>query len=145
MVRDASLISRMKVPKASTSSSIETMNSSASSVPSLALNSSAENSNMTIRQTVQALANGDLAGAGLSDAERGLLEYVGKGTEAAYRTTHEGVQKLRELGMKQHLAWAEAVVAHVAGDTDKAVDAVTRAAQDSWLVPRSMERINVSR
>ena len=50
---------------------------------------------------MQALANGDLAGAGLSDAERALLEYVSKVTEAAYRTTHEDVQKLRDLGWKE--------------------------------------------
>jgi alkylhydroperoxidase family enzyme len=54
---------------------------------------------------VQALAQGDLAGAGLSDAERGLLEYVAKVTEAAYRTTHEDVQKLRDLG------WTEPQIA----------------------------------
>ena len=50
---------------------------------------------------MQALAQGDLAGAGLSDAERGLLEYVSKVTEAAYRTTPEDVQKLRDLGWKE--------------------------------------------
>jgi len=54
---------------------------------------------------VQALAQGDLAGAGLSDAERGLLEYVSKVTEAAYRTTHEDVQRLRDLG------WTEPQIA----------------------------------
>ena len=54
---------------------------------------------------MQALAHGDLAGAGLSDAERGLLEYVSKVTEAAYRTTHEDVQKLRDLG------WTEPQIA----------------------------------
>ena len=54
---------------------------------------------------MQALAQGDLAGAGLSEAERGLLEYVSKVTEAAYRTTHEDVQKLRDLG------WTEPQIA----------------------------------
>jgi alkylhydroperoxidase family enzyme len=54
---------------------------------------------------VQAIAQGDLDGAGLSDAERGLLEYVAKVTEAAYRTTHEDVQKLRDLG------WTEPQIA----------------------------------
>jgi alkylhydroperoxidase family enzyme len=54
---------------------------------------------------VQAIANGDLDGAGLSPAERGLLEYVAKVTEAAYRTTHEDVQKLRDLG------WTEPQIA----------------------------------
>ena len=51
------------------------------------------------------MAQGDLAGAGLSEAERGLLEYVSKVTEAAYRTTHEDVQKLRDLG------WTEPQIA----------------------------------
>jgi alkylhydroperoxidase family enzyme len=54
---------------------------------------------------VQALAPGDLAGAGLSGAERALVEDVGKVTEAAYRTTHEDVQKLRDLG------WTEPQIA----------------------------------
>lgn len=54
---------------------------------------------------MQALANGDLDGAGLSAAEHGLLEYVGKVTEAAYRTTHEDVEKLRDLG------WSEPQIA----------------------------------
>ena len=54
---------------------------------------------------MQALAQGDLAGAGLSEAERGLLEYVSKVTEAAYRTTHEDVQRLRDLG------WTEPQIA----------------------------------
>ena len=38
-------------------------------------------------------------------AERALFEYVGKVTEAAYRTTHEDVQKLRDLG------WTEPQIA----------------------------------
>jgi alkylhydroperoxidase family enzyme len=54
---------------------------------------------------VQAIANGDLEAAGLSPAERGLLEYVAKVTEAAYRTTHEDVQKLRNHG------WTEPQIA----------------------------------
>jgi alkylhydroperoxidase family enzyme len=54
---------------------------------------------------VQALSRGDLDGAGLSAAEHGLLEYVAKVTEAAYRTTHEDVEKLRELG------WTEPQIA----------------------------------
>ena len=54
---------------------------------------------------MQALAHGDLEGAGLSAAEYGLLQYVAKVTEAAYRTTHEDVQKLRDLG------WTEPQIA----------------------------------
>jgi alkylhydroperoxidase family enzyme len=54
---------------------------------------------------VQGIAHGDLDAAGLSAAERGLLEYVAKVTEAAYRTTPEDVQKLRDLG------WTEPQIA----------------------------------
>lgn len=41
----------------------------------------------------------------MSPAERALLEYVTKVTEAAYRTTPEDVQALRELG------WTEPQIA----------------------------------
>ena len=41
----------------------------------------------------------------MSQAERALLAYVSKVTEAAYRTTAEDVQTLRELG------WAEQQIA----------------------------------
>jgi len=47
---------------------------------------------------VQALAAGKLEDADLSDAERALLEYAGKVTEAAYKTTAEDVQLLRDHG-----------------------------------------------
>jgi alkylhydroperoxidase family enzyme len=47
---------------------------------------------------VQALAHGKLDEAELSQAERALLEYVTKVTEAAYRTTAEDVQVLRDHG-----------------------------------------------
>jgi len=51
------------------------------------------------------LAQGNLDDAGLSDAERALLEYVTKVTEAAYRTTSEDVQTLRDHG------WTEPQIA----------------------------------
>jgi alkylhydroperoxidase family enzyme len=54
---------------------------------------------------VQALAQGKLDDADLSPAERALLEYVKKVTEAAYRTTHEDVEALREHG------WTEPQIA----------------------------------
>jgi alkylhydroperoxidase family enzyme len=54
---------------------------------------------------VQALAAGRLDEAELSAAERALLEYVKKVTEAAYRTTPEDVQSLREHG------WTEPQIA----------------------------------
>jgi alkylhydroperoxidase family enzyme len=51
------------------------------------------------------LANGNLEDAGLSPAERTLLDYVTKVTEAAYRTTAEDVQKLRDQ------SWTEPQIA----------------------------------
>jgi alkylhydroperoxidase family enzyme len=54
---------------------------------------------------VQALVQGKLEDAELSSAERVLLQYVAKVTEAAYRTTAEDVQALREQG------WTEAQIA----------------------------------
>jgi alkylhydroperoxidase family enzyme len=54
---------------------------------------------------VQALAQGKLEDADLSPAERALLEYVKKVTEAAYRTTPEDVQALRDHG------WTEPQIA----------------------------------
>jgi alkylhydroperoxidase family enzyme len=54
---------------------------------------------------VQALVNGKLEEADLPPAERALLEYVAKVTEAAYRTSPEDVQKLRDHG------WTEPQIA----------------------------------
>jgi alkylhydroperoxidase family enzyme len=54
---------------------------------------------------VQAIAEGKLDEAGLTPAERVLLEYVTRVTEAAYRTTAEDVQTLRDHG------WSEPQIA----------------------------------
>ena len=54
---------------------------------------------------MRAIADGDLERAGLTPAERALLDYVSKVTEAAYRTTDEDVQKLRDHG------WTEPQIA----------------------------------
>jgi alkylhydroperoxidase family enzyme len=54
---------------------------------------------------VDAIAKGDLASAGLTPAERVLLDYTKKVTEAAYRTTPEDVQQLRDVG------WSEPQIA----------------------------------
>jgi alkylhydroperoxidase family enzyme len=54
---------------------------------------------------VQAIARGDLDQAGLTSAERVLLEYASKVNEAAYRTTDDDVQQLRAHG------WTEAQIA----------------------------------
>jgi uncharacterized peroxidase-related enzyme len=55
--------------------------------------------------TVKAIADGELEEAGLSSAERALLDYVTKVTEAAYRTTDDDVQALRDHG------WTEPQIA----------------------------------
>ena len=57
---------------------------------------------------MDAILEGKLDEAGLTPAERGLLEYVEKVTEAAYRTTSEDVQKLRDHGWTENQI-AEAV------------------------------------
>lgn len=49
--------------------------------------------------------DGKLDEADLTTAERALLEYVAKVTEAAYRTTAEDVQRLRDHG------WTEPQIA----------------------------------
>ncbi len=54
---------------------------------------------------MQAIAAGRLDAGGLRAAERALLEYVGKVTEAAYRTTAEDVETLRRHG------WTEPQIA----------------------------------
>jgi alkylhydroperoxidase family enzyme len=54
---------------------------------------------------VQALVAGRLDEAELSVAERALLDYVTKVTEAAYRTTPEEVETLRSHG------WTEPQIA----------------------------------
>jgi alkylhydroperoxidase family enzyme len=47
---------------------------------------------------VNALLKGKLDSAGLTPAERALLDYVELVTKAAYRTTGEDVEKLRAVG-----------------------------------------------
>ena len=54
---------------------------------------------------MQALVEGKLDEALISPAERALLEYVAKVTEAAYRTTPDDVQNLRDHG------WTEPQIA----------------------------------
>ena len=54
---------------------------------------------------MQAIAEGKLEDAELTPAERVLLEYVARVTEAAYRTTAEDVQILRDRG------WSEPQIA----------------------------------
>jgi uncharacterized peroxidase-related enzyme len=56
-------------------------------------------------QTVNAIAEGNLENAGFSPAELLLLDYVKRVTEAAYKTTPEDVQQLRDVG------WTEPQIA----------------------------------
>ncbi len=58
--------------------------------------------------TVAAIMRGDLDAAEITAAERALLEYVEIATKAAYRTTAEDVQRLRDAGWKEEQI-AEAV------------------------------------
>ncbi|HJT70340.1 MAG TPA: hypothetical protein VJ731_09095 [Terriglobales bacterium] len=57
---------------------------------------------------MKAIFDGKLDEAGLSPAERGLMDYVKLITDAAYRSTAGDVQKLRDLGWKEEQI-AEAV------------------------------------
>ena len=54
---------------------------------------------------MQAIIEGKLDEAGLTAAERALLDYVELITRAAYRSTAEDVQRLRDAG------WAEEQIA----------------------------------
>jgi uncharacterized peroxidase-related enzyme len=59
-------------------------------------------------EAVAAFMEGDLDHADLTDAELGLMKYVELVSKAAYRTTPEDVQKLRDAGWKEEQI-AEAV------------------------------------
>lgn len=50
---------------------------------------------------MNAILEGKLDQAGLTSAERALLEYAELVTRAAYRSTAEDVQKLRDAGWKE--------------------------------------------
>ena len=50
---------------------------------------------------MQAILHGKLDEAGLTSAERALLDYAELITRAAYRSTAEDVQKLRDAGWKE--------------------------------------------
>ena len=57
---------------------------------------------------MNAILEGKLDQAGLRSAERTLLDYVELITKAAYQSTHEDVQKLRDAGWREEQI-AEAV------------------------------------
>ena len=47
------------------------------------------------------MLEGKLDDAGLTDAEMAMMQYVEKVTHAAYKTTHEDVQQLRDVGWSE--------------------------------------------
>ena len=55
-----------------------------------------------------AVLEGKLDDGGLNAAERALMDYVKLITEASYKSTHEDVQKLRDVGWTENQI-AEAV------------------------------------
>jgi alkylhydroperoxidase family enzyme len=57
---------------------------------------------------VQAITEGKLDEAALTESERALLEYVELVTKSAYKTTPEDVQRIRDAGWKEEQI-AEAV------------------------------------
>lgn len=61
-------------------------------------------------RAAQALRDGDLEGAGLDEAHRKLLDFVGTITLHAYRVTNEQVQDLRDVG------WSDEQIAEAAYD-----------------------------
>ena len=78
---------------------------------------------------MRALTEGKLAETNLTDAERALLDYVAKVTEAAYRTTPGDVQALRDHG------WTEPQIAETVYIT--AMFAFFNRAADAFGVPPS--------
>jgi alkylhydroperoxidase family enzyme len=85
---------------------------------------------------VEAILHGKLEEAGLSASERALLEYVELVTKAAYKTTPEDVQKLRDVG------WKEEQIAEAVYDT--AMFAFFNRVADAFGIP-SQEYLSTGR
>jgi alkylhydroperoxidase family enzyme len=83
-------------------------------------------------QCVNAILEGKLDEAGLTPAERSLLDYVEIVTRAAHRSTGEDVQKLRDAGWKEEQI-AEAVY-------DAAMFAFFNRVADAFGVPSQKYR-----
>jgi len=73
---------------------------------------------------------GKLDEAGLTPAERVLLEYVELVTKAAYRTTSEDVQKLRDAGWKEEQIAEAVYVTALFAFFNRVADAFGVASQD---------------
>jgi alkylhydroperoxidase family enzyme len=79
---------------------------------------------------VQAVVEGKLDDAGLTPAERTLLEYVELITKAAYRSTPEDVEKVRVAGWKEEQIAEAVYVAALFAFFNRVADAFGVPSQD---------------
>jgi alkylhydroperoxidase family enzyme len=79
---------------------------------------------------VQAISEGKLDEAGLTPAEHDLMEYVELITRAAYRSTNEDVQKLRDAGWKEEQIAEAVYIAALFAFFNRVADAFGIPAQD---------------
>jgi alkylhydroperoxidase family enzyme len=79
---------------------------------------------------VQAIVEGRLDKAGLSANERVLLEYVELVTKAAYKTTPEDVQRLRDSGWKEEQIAEAVYITAIFAFFNRVADAFGIPAQD---------------
>lgn len=79
---------------------------------------------------MQAIIEGKLEEAGLTPAELALLDYVKLVTEAAYRTTSEDVQKLRDAGWKEDQIAEAVYITAMFAFFNRVADAFGIASQD---------------
>jgi len=79
---------------------------------------------------VQAIFEGKIEEAGLSSAERALMEYVELITRAAYRSTAEDVQKLRDAGWREEQIAEAVYIAALFAFFNRVADAFGIAPQD---------------
>jgi alkylhydroperoxidase family enzyme len=79
---------------------------------------------------VKAIVEGKLDEAGLTPAERALLDYVKLITEAAYRSTAEDVQKLRDAGWEEEQISEAVYIAALFAFFNRVADAFGVPSQD---------------
>ena len=79
---------------------------------------------------MQAIFEGKIEEAGLSSAERALMEYVELITRAAYRSTAEDVQKLRDAGWREEQIAEAVYIAALFAFFNRVADAFGIAPQD---------------
>ena len=79
---------------------------------------------------MQAIVEGKFDEAGLTASERALLEYVELVTKAAYKTTAEDVQNLRDMGWKEEQIAEAVYVTAMFAFFNRVADAFGIASQD---------------